>query len=79
MAANPNPNPSWGPWAATNPMAAFGDPAAMWAAVTRAAGAPGVAWPVDPVDLASAGLETWRWLVNAQIDFALATLSSVRR
>jgi hypothetical protein len=34
---------------------------------------------LDPVAVATAGLETWRWLVNAQIDLAVATLSALRR
>jgi hypothetical protein len=37
------------------------------------------AWPVDPLELATAGLETWRWLVNAQVDLAVNTLSALRR
>ena len=75
-----NANPSWGPWASADPMAAFGDPTRLWGMSVPGAGAPAAAaWPVDPLELATAGLETWRWLVNAQLDLAQATLSSLRR
>lgn len=37
------------------------------------------AWPIDPLELAAAGLETWRWVVNAQFDLAVSTLDALRR
>ena len=73
-----NANPSWGPWGSADPMAAFGGLTRMWGMSAPGAPTP-AAWPVDPLELALTSIETWRWLVNAQLDLAQATVSSLRR
>ena len=66
----------WDALAAANPLSALADPSALWGLPAPGGGA--MPWPVDPVTATIAGLETWRWVVNLQVDLALAGLNALR-
>ena len=64
----------WDTMWSTNPMAAMADPSRLWGM-----GAQGVApWAEQAATAMIPGLEAWRWGVNVQVDFALATLNMMR-
>jgi hypothetical protein len=71
---------AWEALWAMNPMSAMvPDPMRIWGSAASPPAGSEAEWPVDPVAVATAALETWRWLVNAQVDLALGALAALRR